>query len=121
MQTDPYQIHNIYPSADSPDSFDIGPTILGLPLSTVIPRLDALLLVLKSCKGSSCTRPWHVLHPQGDVVKLNDALSSTFDTFYEKEQSRVEFTRCEPGQIIDAEGPQNALVFRDGLRWSEWT
>ena len=95
--------------------------MLGLPLSNVISRLDALLLVLKSCKGSSCTKPWHVLHPKGDVVNLKDALSSTFDTFYEKEQSRVGFTRCEPGQIIDAEGPQHALVFRDGLRWSEWT
>lgn len=54
-------------------------------------------------------------------MNLKDALSSTFDTFYEKEQRRVEFTRCEPGQIIDAEGPQDALVFRDGIRWSEWT
>ena len=124
MQTDPYQLHNMYPSADAPETpnpFDVGPTILGLPLSNVVPRLDALLLVLKSCKGSSCTQPWHVLHPQGNVVNLKDALSSTFNAFYEKEQSRVEFTRCEPGQIIDAEGPQHALVFRDGLRWSEWT
>lgn len=124
MQTDPYQLHNIYPSAVAPETpgpFNIGPTILGLPLSNVIPRLDALLLVLKSCKGSGCTRPWHVLHPEGDVVNLNDALRPAFDAFYEKEQSRVEFTRCEAGQIIDAEGPQHALVYRDGLRWSEWT
>ena len=124
MQTDLYQLHNIYPSAEvaeTPRPSDIDPTILDLPLSKVVPRLDALLLVLKSCKGSSCTRPWHVLHPEGNVVNLKDALGSAFDTFYEKEQSKVGFTRCEPGQIIDAEGPQHALVFRDGLRWSEWT
>ena len=77
--------------------------------------------MLKSCKGPSCTRPWHVLHPDGDVVSLWDALNSTFDIFYEKEQNKVGFTRCEPGQIIDAEGPQNALGYRDGLKWSEWT
>ena len=54
-------------------------------------------------------------------MNLGDALSSRFDSFYEKEQSRVGFSRCEPGQILDAEGPQDALGFRDGLRWSEWT
>ena len=96
-------------------------TILGSPLWDVAPRLDALLLVLKSCKGSSCTRPWNVLHPKGDVVSLWDALNPTFDTFYKKQQSKVEFTRCELGQIIDAEGPQNAIGFREGLVWSEWT
>lgn len=62
-----------------------------------------------------------MLHPKGDVSGLKDALSSAYDTFYEREQSRVQFSRCEPGQILDAEGPQDALFFREGLAWSEWT
>ena len=52
---------------------------------------------------------------------LEDALISDYDEFYEKEQKKVEFYRCEQGYVLDAEGPQEALVFRDGLRWSEWT
>ncbi len=62
-----------------------------------------------------------MLHPQGDVLNLQDALSPTFDTFYEIEQRKVEFSRCELGHIIDAEGPQEAIGFRNGLKWSEWT
>ena len=61
-----------------------------------------------------------MLHPKGDVVNLQDALSPAFDTFYGKEQRKVEFSRCELGYIVDAEGPQEAIGFRDGLRWSEW-
>ena len=90
-------------------------------MSKIASRLDALLLVLKSCKGVSCIRPWDVLHPLGNVRNLEDALLSGYDEFYEKEQTKVAFSRCEPGYILDAEGPQEALVFRDGMRWSEWT
>ncbi|KAL8820049.1 MAG: hypothetical protein Q9223_001655 [Gallowayella weberi] len=88
---------------------------------SIVSRLDALLLVLKSCKGSNCVRPWHVLHPQGDVSSLKDALRPAFDYYYESAQVKVEFSRCEQGQLLDAEGPQQALVFRNGLEWSEWT
>lgn len=54
---------------------------------------------------------------------LHDALSSRFDPFYEKEQKRVEFDRCEAGYIVEAEGPQfetDGLVYRDGHRWDAW-
>ena len=90
-------------------------------MAKLVGRLDALLLVLKSCKGEACIRPWEVLHPRGDVVSLRDALNTTYDAFYEVEQTKVEFNRCEQGYVLDAEGPQVGLAFRDGLRWSEWT
>jgi hypothetical protein len=61
-----------------------------------------------------------VLHAEGDVKDLWDALHARYDHFYEKEQSRVEFSRCEAGYIVDAEGPQEALVYRGGVRWSEF-
>jgi hypothetical protein len=92
-----------------------------MPLRKVIARLDSLLLVLKSCKGLTCVRPWDVLHPDQGVRNLYDALSPEFDKFYEKEQHRVEFSRCENGYIVDAEGPQEPLVYQDDLRWSELT
>lgn len=38
-----------------------------VPRSVLLNRLDALLLVLKSCTGRLCTNPWETLHPIGDV------------------------------------------------------
>ena len=122
-KTDPYQLHNIHPASVSRDDKDApasSSTLFGIPLSKVIARLDALLLVLKSCKGSSCVKPWNVLHPDGDVASLKDALNPAFDDYYETVQVKVEFSRCEQGQLLDAEGPQKGLVYRHGLSWSEW-
>ena len=76
-------------------------------------------MVLKSCKGSTCIEPWKVLHPQGDVNSLSDALQVKFDSFYEK-QARVAFDRCELGYIIDAEGPQTPYEYRKGWSWHDW-
>ncbi|KAJ9226455.1 hypothetical protein DTO169C6_1183 [Paecilomyces variotii] len=117
LRSDPYELHNLYPTGRVEDASKH--PILGYPLSQVIPRLDALLLVLKSCKGSTCVKPWGVLHPNGDVHNLYDALSSKYNTFYH-EQAKVSYSRCEAGYIIDAEGPQTPLVYRDGLSWHEW-
>ncbi|KAJ9272647.1 hypothetical protein DTO212C5_1374 [Paecilomyces variotii] len=117
LRSDPYELHNLYPTGRIEDASQH--PILGYPLSQVIPRLDALLLVLKSCKGSTCVKPWSVLHPNGDVQNLHDALSSKYNTFY-YEQAKVSYSRCEAGYIIDAEGPQTPLVYRDGLSWHEW-
>lgn len=86
-------------------------------------RLDSLLLVLKSCKGEVCVKPWHSLHPKGDVLTLEDALSSQFDHFDEVEQKKLRFNRCENGYLLDAEGSQfgpNRMVYRDGLPWHHW-
>ncbi|KAK7224561.1 hypothetical protein V2G26_012564 [Clonostachys chloroleuca] len=121
MTNDPGQLTNLL-HADEAASKATS-RILGYTPDEVIPRLDALLLVLKSCKGSTCSQPWRSLHPQGDVTSLRDALSSRFDSFYE-EQARVEFSHCEMGQIISAEGPQfehDGNVYWEGTRWSDWT
>jgi hypothetical protein len=88
-----------------------------------VARLDALLFVLKSCKGKTCRRPWHELHPDGDVLTLEDALAPAFDKFYEVEQRRVEYNYCDNGYLVDAKGPMwetEGLIFRGGLRWDEW-
>ncbi|KAF3936024.1 Arylsulfatase [Dactylella cylindrospora] len=117
LTTDPYQLRNIYPGyADYDESL----TILGQPLTKVIDRLDTLLLVLKSCKGTVCVKPWEKLHPDGNVESLRDSLSPSFDAFY-KHQESVRFDRCEFGYILDAEGPQEAFSYtRHGAHWSEW-
>lgn len=117
MSSDPYQTTNIFPSvlqSPSPKS----PT-LSLPWSTVVNRLDALLMVTKSCKGSTCVRPWSVIHPNGDVTTLKDALDPKFDSFYESQSKKsVRFDKCELGYIIESEGPQQAMVFGfDDIEW----
>ncbi|KAJ5493578.1 Alkaline phosphatase-like alpha/beta/alpha, partial [Penicillium fimorum] len=74
-------------------------------LPQIIARLNALMLVLKSCEGDACRYPWKQLHPAGKVNSLADALDSGFDTFYEN-QPMVSFSSCQGGYIISAEGPQ---------------
>lgn len=108
LTTDPHQINNIHPSANQ--SSDT--TVLGLPLSKVIPRLDALLMVTKSCKGYTCTHPWSVIHPENDVSTLADALQEKFDAFYLSDvASQIRFEKCELGYIMESEGPQEAAAF----------
>lgn len=85
--------------------------ILGQSLSRLIQRLDALLLVTKSCRAETCVRPWEVLHPNGQVQSLEHALNTKFDAFYAYVKEQVAFDRCELGYLIDAEGPQKAPVF----------
>ncbi|KAL5334967.1 Six-hairpin glycosidase-like protein [Aspergillus crustosus] len=89
LHADPSQTHNIYNTA--PTKF--------------LRRLDALLLVLKSCAGSTCIKPWKELHPDNSVQSLSDALDRKFDEFYES-LPKVEYSVCENGYLVWAEGPQ---------------
>ncbi|KAH8891800.1 Arylsulphatase [Thozetella sp. PMI_491] len=117
LTTDPYQVKNLL------HQDEIAPTtLLGVPLGKVIDRLDSLLFVLKSCKGQTCAEPWAAIHPVGNVVTLQDALSPRFDVFY-AQQTRVQYDHCELGYIPEAEGPQfekDGLVYRQGTAWHEW-
>ncbi|EJT70274.1 hypothetical protein GGTG_12447 [Gaeumannomyces tritici R3-111a-1] len=120
LAADPYQINNLL--ANGTDT-GTGPTVAGVDLARLAPRLDALLLVLKSCKGKTCVRPWEALHPAGDVATLADALDPGFDDFYGKEQTKVAFSRCEAGQILASEGPMfetEGAVYRRGTTWDDW-
>ena len=76
----------------------------------LIKRLDALLMVTKSCKQDSCRVPWSTLFPNGEVTDLETAMSSQYDTFFAK-QPRVTFTSCPGGYIKAEEGPQNVLAY----------
>ncbi|KAL4901997.1 hypothetical protein BDW74DRAFT_66581 [Aspergillus multicolor] len=115
LTTDPYQLNNLFTAKEQPTE------IFGHPLSQVISRLDSILLVLKSCKGATCIKPWDVLHPGGSVQNLKDALNPLYDAFYTS-QARVSFDHCEHGYIPEVEGPQDAIPFtRYGLNWDVWT
>jgi N-acetylglucosamine-6-sulfatase len=130
MKGDPGQLDNLLSSTRSPSKPKF--SLYDQNVDAVANRLDALTMVLKSCKEDSCRDPWGTLHPAGDVRSLSDALQTHFDTFYE-EQTRVEFAWCAGGLILEAEGPQDFDVFAadgedDGEmkrymldHWSLWT
>ncbi|CZR59007.1 probable arylsulfatase [Phialocephala subalpina] len=113
--TDPGQLNNLYPTSN----FLPEQTLLGLPLSKVLPRLDALLMVTKSCKAKTCVDPWSVIHPAGNVKTLGDALNPRFDGFYTEIAENVRFDKCELGYILESEGPQAAAVFQGDSGESE--
>jgi len=82
-----------------------------IPLSQLLARLDALLMVTKSCIGYTCIHPWSAIHPKGDVKTLKDALRDEFNGFYAHQQEKVRFDRCELGYILESEGPQAGGIF----------
>ncbi|KAJ5167602.1 uncharacterized protein N7482_003196 [Penicillium canariense] len=118
LSTDPYQLQNLYPTNARAHKED-GPLMLGRSLKQAIARLDALLLVLKSCQGTTCIEPWKVLHPGDTVRSLRDALDEEYDSFYGV-QPPVSFGWCDAGYIVEAEGPQVPLTSRYGVSWDVW-
>ncbi|KAF8849477.1 Arylsulphatase [Acephala macrosclerotiorum] len=130
MDVDPGQMHNLLSSSSSHSSSSNPILVAGLPIQKVVSRLDALLFVMKSCKGATCRRPWEELHPDGDVSTLQDALASEYDYFYEVEVEqngmKVEYNFCANGYLVEAEGAmwehgsKKEMLQRGGLKWDAW-
>lgn len=57
-------------------------------------RLDALLMVTKSCTQDSCRDPWTTLFPNGQVKDLADAMTAQYDAFF-ADQPKVSFASCK--------------------------
>jgi N-acetylglucosamine-6-sulfatase len=112
---DPSQMHNYHDPHHTPSQIHYD--LLGRSFKHVMNRLDALLMVTKSCKGWECHEPWRVLHPDGSVVTLGDALHKSFDAFYEG-QPRVSFSSCVKGHVISEEGPQDVTPWQRGVHES---
>ena len=85
----------------------------GRPEQQLFNRLDALLMVLKTCKQDTCRNPYGVLFPNGNVSTLEDAMQSKYDTFFAN-QPKVSFSNCKGANITSSEGPQNAHVYPEG-------
>jgi len=77
-----------------------------IPTTQVVARLDALLVVLKTCQSRTCTRPWETLHPAKDVTNLRQALNQRFDDFYAS-QEKLYWTQCQQAYIAESEGPHS--------------
>ncbi|KAJ4207506.1 hypothetical protein NW767_002758 [Fusarium falciforme] len=118
-QVDPYQINNLLPSGANATGMPIvdyaksKARIDGHSLLRVVSRLDALMMVMKSCRGETCIKPWNVLHPKGDVNTLEDALQGKYDDFYMRsaKENSVSFSMCTQGYLVGAEGLQNPFIY----------
>ena len=109
LQNDPSQTLNLAANPANHKDFKIA----NRPIGQIIPRLDALMMVLKSCDGDACRKPWHQLHPGGHVQNLTAALDKSYDEFY-KNQPKVSFSSCANGYLVSEEGPQKVNVFTGG-------
>jgi hypothetical protein len=109
-QSDPYQTNNL---ADVTASAEY--RIAGRPLNQILTRLNALIMVLKTCKNRVCTHPWEVLHPGGSVYSLKHALNERFDAFY-GEQPQMWFSECPLGYFAEVENQEPVSTFGPGLR-----
>ncbi|KAI1801373.1 putative arylsulfatase [Daldinia bambusicola] len=118
LSVDPGQLDNLLSSESTTSSTS---TAAGYPVDRVAARLDSLLLVLKTCTGTTCQRPWAELHAKGDVRTLADALEPQYDSFYaaQNRTAQVKYAYCANGFLPDAEGPTWEGL-RDGLRWEDW-
>ena len=107
MSKDPGQMKNLHPKAPQPVN---QANFLGRPIQQVIHRIDALLLVLKSCDGDSCRQPWKQLHPGGQANTLIEALDTQFDSKYADLNNNypVKYKQCfKTGKLdLQAEGIQ---------------
>ena len=119
MKDDPIQMVNLHPRAPNPVNRE---KILGHPIHKVLYRLDALLLVLKSCKHEGCRKPWKQLHPNAQVNTLLEALDERWDEKY-KNLDKVNYKKCYKNGTYKKKdegnqwGGETAAVFTDGA----WT
>ncbi|KAI0698710.1 arylsulfatase [Earliella scabrosa] len=87
------------------DPYELSPLDLEAPENAgLVSRLNGLLLAYKSCTQDGCRVPWSILHPDGSVANLRDALDSKYDDFYAG-LPRVEFGECLDFQLVENEEP----------------
>lgn len=101
LRLDPAQMHNYFAEPALAESYQL----FGRPFSALVYRLDALLVVLKECKGRSCTHPWEA-HA---TDSLKEALHPRLDAYY-LSQPKVAFSSCELGYIKEAEENRRASL-----------
>ncbi|KAK2016684.1 arylsulfatase [Colletotrichum eremochloae] len=111
---DPYELHNLVGQAE---------------YEQVLNRLNALLLVTKSCTGGSCRDPWSVFTPTSNILMSNattmvgnsvklSSLKQAMDTNYNAYFAsfpRVHFETCMQYQDIKNEAPYYPPSAAEGL------
>jgi len=98
LRRDPDQMRNL-----ALDKY-AGAAAADLDLARLRPRLDALLLVLKTCVGEVCNKPWKAVFPGGGVDSLAGALRAEFDGYFAG-LPKVQYTNCDLGYHRKLEHP----------------
>ena len=106
MNTDSVQMNNLL-AQNAPNSTA---QYYGRSWKELVKRLDAVLMVTKSCKQDSCRDPWSVLFPGGQVTDLESAMTQQYDAFFDN-QPQVSFTGCLAGYFPAVEGAQTVHAF----------
>ncbi|KDE02755.1 hypothetical protein MVLG_06723 [Microbotryum lychnidis-dioicae p1A1 Lamole] len=105
LRTDPDQMHNLAEvQSQSPE------------LQKLLTRLDALLLVLKTCVGEVCKRPWKEMFPREDIRSLKDALDVKYDQYF-RQLPKVTYS-IQPTSIHRSHGMEH-IWLPDGHRIPE--
>ena len=92
----------------------------------LIDRLNAVLMVTKSCSGTTCTTPWQVLQPANitnakPIGTLKDALDPAYDEYFAT-FPKVQFKVCMQYQDADNEAPFYPPESRSlGTKWRKRT
>lgn len=103
-QTDPFELHNLALNFAKDGEHN-----------RLIQRLDALLLVTKSCNQDTCRNPWTVLqstchkddscpHSGAILNSLDVAMDSKYDKFFAS-LPKVQFKECLNIQLVSNEQP----------------
>ncbi|KAJ0107029.1 Arylsulfatase [Diaporthe amygdali] len=96
-KNDPYELTNLANSSDP-------------QIQRVLSRLNALLLVTKSCTQETCRDPWSILQPTNlpsnatAIKTLDDALDPAYDSFYDAFPP-VTISECLGLQVPSNEAP----------------
>ncbi|KAM0747253.1 arylsulfatase precursor [Meredithblackwellia eburnea MCA 4105] len=128
---DPYQLNNLLADLNSVGPFAPFDTrfntkskaVLSPALRRLVNRLDGLMLVLKTCKGATCTNPYKALFPDfdavGEISTFDEALDARFDSYFDQ-LPRVHFSTCALGFQSRFEQPEWNPTLAYGYQGSQF-
>ncbi|KAK2598380.1 hypothetical protein N8I77_011800 [Diaporthe amygdali] len=99
VTADPYELTNLARNSSSGGAVEAS-------AQQVINRLNALLMVTKSCEQDRCRDPWAQLKPDDSttLVSLTQAMNASYDSFF-ADFEKVQFETCAAIQLTDNEAP----------------
>ncbi|KAK7734010.1 hypothetical protein SLS53_008005, partial [Cytospora paraplurivora] len=98
VSADPYELTNLARA--------YGDNVVSSEAQKVANRLNALLMVTKSCEQDRCRDPWGFLKPDNatTLVSLAQAMDSSYDDFF-ADFEKVQFDTCLSVQKTENEQP----------------
>lgn len=109
LVSDPHQVRNQLAPLNALGAFPAfdagGEEAVSAETQRLLHRLDAVTLVLKTCKGVSCVEPYSALFPHGTVSTIQQAMNSKYDNYFAA-LPKVHFDHCMLGYQNRLEQPE---------------